>query len=149
MGWCTRPTPQLDPVRLHVAHHELGHKIAWDVLGVGTQSIKVWGYGRNTEGAVVNGTADRLLRDPEECRSVLIGLLAGREADMHYCTQVGIRFNPTHSKADMQAFRRIHKHQWVRGIPVAELERLARTLILDHWADITRLAPLLAEQGHL
>lgn len=141
--------PTLDPQRLHIAHHELGHWIAWNAYPtVGTKDIQVWGYGRNAEGHVTPGTDGRL-RNQQQCRDFLIGLLAGREADAYYCTRAGIRFNPTHSKADLRAFRRIHKHEWVRDVAATEFRTLAREIVHANWSHIVRLAPTLARRGHL
>jgi hypothetical protein len=143
-----KPDPVSDPVRLHVAHHELGHYTAWEALGIGTTEIRIWGYGDNTEGLVTPATPGRL-RNQQECHNFLIGLLAGREADLRYCRRAGIRFREARSKADLRAFRRIHKHEWARGTDAGEFRTLARDLVHEHWGDIVRLAPKLAERGRL
>lgn len=138
---------EIDPFRLHVAAHELGHMITWEVLGLAVKEALVWGHGTEAEGRV--RLNDQRLRNPAECRDYLFGLLAGREADIQWCRTTGRTFHPHTCSGDLKVFRAMRKHQWVSDIPDAEFRANARGLVLTHWRRITRLAPVLARRGSL
>lgn len=142
------PTPDLDPHRLHVAIHELGHYVAWRGLpGARILSVTVTGHGPRA-----SGFTDAWLPDTERGpleRGYLIGLLAGHEAALIHQARTGLPSVPS-CTADLATFRAARRHpkptqQWSR----AELRAAARALVRSHWPQIQKLAPRLAHRGHL
>jgi len=138
-----------DPWRLHCAAHELGHMLVWQASGFEVHSIAVDGYGSDVQGWTRLTKAGKNLFDQQRCRDYLVGLLAGREADIQWARHSGRPFRERHSKADLKTFRQIHRHWWMRGVPVEELRDQARAAVLDQWSSIVRLAPRLAARGEL
>ncbi|PPK65767.1 hypothetical protein V5P93_000346 [Actinokineospora auranticolor] len=145
----TTQPPDLDPHRLQVAIHELGHYIAWrDLPGAGIRAVRVTGHGRHTEGITTvdwptddNGALDH---------GYLVGLLAGREADLFHKPHSTIPYDPRGCAFDLGLFRRVRRrHQPSRQWSEHDLRASARALIRAHWAEIQRLAPRLARRGRL
>lgn len=136
-----------DPQRLHVAHHELGHYTTWYALGFNIVEIRVQGHGEDTDGYVSLGRPR--LATPERVRAYLVGLLAGRESDLRYCTQTGAKFREYHSSSDLRVFRRLHRHRWARDTTASELRAEACAAVRGNWDRIERLAVRLAERGTL
>lgn len=137
----------LDPIRLSVAAHELGHMVTWEHAGFRIQTIRVTGRGTSTQGLV---HVDRgLLRDPGEVRAWLVGLLAGREAEQRWCDQTGSAFIEAGSGEDLAQFRKWRRHEWARRLTERELRIEARQCIRTRWRQIVRLTPRLAHAGRL
>lgn len=141
---------ELDPVRLMVAAHELGHAVVFLVTGLRIESIQVTGHGRRTEGFV--DVADNArLSSTADCRSYLLGMLAGREAGDRWCQVTGTGPFADGCAEDLRAFRYQYRRRRPWGVTEsrAELRNQTRQLVRQHWPIIARLAPRLARRGSL
>ncbi|MCP2242728.1 hypothetical protein [Lentzea aerocolonigenes] len=138
---------EIDPYRLAVAVHELGHLIAWQRAGLHINEIRVFGTGERAEGYVDLGR--QRIRDTDQARAYLVGLLTGREAEVRWCELSGMRHHDYTSEPDMRSFRRLRRHKLARHLTDAELRHDARALVRAQWEQITRLAPRLARCGWL
>lgn len=136
-----------DPWRLHCAAHELGHMLVWQANGFDITGITVTGHGSDVEGATLLTQESKSLHTPDRCRLYLVGLLAGREADIRWAKHVGRPFRERHSGHDLRAFRDIHRHEWVCGIPAGELRAQAGIAVAGLWGQILMMAPILARKG--
>lgn len=136
-----------DPWRLHCAAHELGHALAWRSLGFEVRSTTVTGSGSSVSGETRLTNESKNLHNPQRCRDYLVGLLAGREADILWARHAGRPFRERHSSADLQVYRKIHRHEWVKDISDRELRCEATRLVKASWSQIVRLAPRLAQHG--
>ncbi|AHH98292.1 hypothetical protein [Kutzneria albida] len=143
----TRPAPGDDPWRLHCAAHELGHMLVWQAFSFGIAGVTVTGFGDQVEGWTHLTDQGKNLTSPERCRLYLVGLLAGREADMRWARHSRRPFQEKHSKWDLREFQRIHRHPWVCDITVNVLRAQAHDAIACHWPQIVRMAPSLARKG--
>jgi len=138
----------IDPHRLRVAAHELGHYLAWQDAGITPAAIVVEGYGEEAHGHVETGRTR--LTTTEQASAYLVGLLAGREAELIWCTKYGLRYHPhTFDTGDGPRFRKLRRHKLVRAITDGEFQSGAQRLVQGHWPRIERLAPRLALRGHL
>lgn len=135
----------LDPHRLIVSAHEIGHAIAWSVAGMPIVAIWVEGRGPGAHGYVkLDG---KKLRNANETRDYLIGLLAGRAAGIRWCESHGLTHHDYTCADDLTKFRQGRQHRWVRHIPDSEFHTAARLLVRQHWPRIARLAPELSRRG--
>ena len=142
--------PDLDPVRLIVAAHELGHAVVWSVTGMRVESIEVTGRGLGTNGCVV--LANRAhLSSAADCRSYLLGMLAGSEAENRWCGTTGTRPTVDGCAHDRREFGYMYRRRRPWGVTEsrAALRTQARQLVRAHWPAIARLAPRLALRGSL
>lgn len=141
-------TTELDPQRLRVAAHELGHYLAWQAADLDIQRIYVAGTGVEAHGKV--RIRRQKVRDPEQARAYLVGMLAGREADIRWCEHNDLEWHEHTSNGDMKAYRSLHRRiDWVRDVTDREFRAEAHRFIVANWSKITRLAPKLAERGRL
>lgn len=138
---------EIDPYRLVVAAHELGHLIAWQRAGLHINEIRVLGTGEQAEGYVDLGR--QRIRDADQARGYLVGLLAGREAGNRWCEQAGMRHHEHTCADDMRSFQRLRRHELARHFTDTALRHDAWALVLAQWEQITRLAPRLARHGWL
>ena len=138
---------QLDPRRLSVAAHELGHYIAWRDADIHIKSIVVTGVGDAAEGNVHIGRQE--MKSPEQAWAYLVGLLAGPAADRLWCQRNSLTVHPRTWAGDMKSFNKCRKHEWTSRTPVRKFEAAARELVAANWHEIERLAPRLAQRGHL
>jgi hypothetical protein len=144
----TATAPDLDPMRMMVAAHELGHAVVWLVTGTRVVSIEVTGRGRGTEGTVQLVASDRLTT-VDDCRSYLLGILAGREAEDRWYQATDTRPVLDGCAHDRRAFDHINRRPWGVTESRAELRHQARQLVRQHWPTIARHAPRLARRGRL
>ncbi|SDD94892.1 hypothetical protein [Actinokineospora iranica] len=138
----------LDPDRLNVAFHEIGHLTVWETLpGARVLAVKVTGKGNGTEGLVHMRWPKNA---PEIDRGYLVGRLAGSEADRLRCDQTGDRPDTAGWGHDMADFRRVRRqHEPSRQWTEAELRAEARRLLLAQLPRAQRRALQLARYGHL
>lgn len=143
-------TQELDEVRLMVAAHELGHAIVWTVTGMRVDAIKVTGHGRATEGTVSLADHARL-RCTADCHSYLVGMLAGREAEILWCDATNTQPVADGCAQDLREFAYMYRRRRPWGVTEsrAALRIQARRLVRVHWRSIVRLTPILARSGHL
>jgi hypothetical protein len=137
----------IDPQRLCVAAHELGHYIAWRKAGIRIKSIRVAGTGTSVAGNVHIGR--QKLGSPKQAHAYLVGILAGPEADQRWCQHNGLTVHQHTWAADMDSFAECRKHEWTRRTPDIEFRAAARRLVAANWREVVRLAPQLAQRGHL
>lgn len=142
--------PELDPVRLMVAAHELGHAIVWSATGMRVEFIEVTGHGRATQGCVRLANRARL-SSAADCRSYLVGMLAGHEAEIRWCAATDTRPIADGCAEDRREFAYMYRRrrQWGVTDARAALRTQARHLVRAHWPTIARLAPRLAHRGSL
>ena len=138
-----------DPWRLHCAAHELGHHVVWTQLGFEVTQVAVTGRGRDVEGQTRLSDGAKNLTSPDRCRDYLIGLLAGREADIRWARHTGRRYRECHSQGDLAVYRQVRRHEWVRDLSDRQLRDQAKRLVAAEWARIVRLTPQLARDGHI
>jgi len=137
----------LDPHRLTVSAHELGHAIAWSAAGMPIVDIWVKGHGEQAHGYVrLDG---RKLRDAAEARDYLVGMLAGRAASIRWCDEHGLTHHEHTCADDLASFRKSRQHPWVRDIPDREFHAAARLVVRQHWPRIIRRAPQLSCRGSI
>lgn len=139
--------PTIDPQRLRVAVHELGHALVWKAGGYPPTGIRVHGRGDTACGEVTIGRVR--VADVDAVRSYFAGLLAGRLADQLWCDQTGQRFRDHTCYSDLASFRVQRRTELGRQVSRAEATAAARTLVRSHWARIVRLAPRLATAGRI
>ena len=142
--------PGLDPRRAHVAAHELGHLVVWErVPGARIVTVRVRGKGNNSDG-YVEVDWPKHYDTPDMVRGYLVGMMAGREADLIWCELSGMRHYPDTCADDLAAVRKARRrHAPSRQWTESELAREARTLVRARWGRILRLVPKLARTGHL
>ena len=136
-----------DPWRLHCGAHELGHALTWRALGFEVRSTTVTGSGSNVSGETRLANESKNLHNPQRCRDYLVGLLAGREADILWAKHAGRPFRERHSSGDMQVYKKIRRHEWVKDIGDRELRREATRLVKANWSQIVGLTSRLAQHG--
>lgn len=138
---------ELDPQRLIVAVHELGHWAAAKyVSGVSVVKVRVSGRGSGTQGLC-------RVRWPEGDNfdhAYLVFWLAGCEAQRLYAEKTGGKLDTSGWRGDLSNFKKVRrKHAPSRQWSESALRADARRLVRAHWSEIARLAPRLAERGHL
>lgn len=136
-----------DPQRLRVAAHELGHYLTWTQAGLPIKTI--WVAGRGDEAAGNVEVPRMTARDDTQYRAYVVGVLAGRQADMRWCREHDLEFHEYRFRSDMKVYRRLRRDHSVRDITDAELTTEARQIVNANWRHIIRLAPTLARRGHL
>nr|WP_042190905.1 hypothetical protein [Kibdelosporangium sp. MJ126-NF4] len=141
---------QIDPHRLQVAVHELGHWVVWRTIpGARVVTVHLTGHGRGTEGTVEVDWA-KSEQSPEANRAYLAGLLAGREADALWAEATGTRQDTSGCSHDLAVYHRVRRTHPPSGqFTTTEIRVHARRLVRASWNEITRLAPRLATRGHL
>lgn len=135
----------IDPHRLRVAVHELGHAVVYRDGGLAILGIRVAGHGARAVGYVdldPNGA-----RTAEQARAYMAGLLAGGIADARWCELHGVPHDESTCSTDRSLFREFRRHPMVRDISQAAFRATARRLVRVHWSEITRRAPTLARRG--
>lgn len=142
-----RETRGEDPWRLHCAAHELGHQIVWTTLGFTVRSTTITGGGSNVEGTTRLANESKNLHSPQRCHDYLVGLLAGREADILWARHAGRPFQERHSVEDLRAYRKIRRHEWAKGTSDRQFRGEATRLVRAHWKRIVQLTPQLAQHG--
>jgi hypothetical protein len=139
--------PASDPQRLRVAAHELGHYLTWTQAGLPIKTI--WIAGRGDEAAGNVEVPRMTARDDTQYRAYVVGILAGRQADMRWCRENDLEFHEYRFRSDMRSFRRFRKKPYIRDVSNAELQAEARQVVNVNWPRIVRLTPTLARRGHL
>ena len=137
----------LDPRRLEVAAHELGHAIAWKEAGLAATAIRVLGHGDRAQGYV--RIENRLIYDADAARAYLAGLLAGREAGIRWCEENGLTHYEHTCHTDLNNFRQQRRTPLGRQVSVGQARATARLIVRANWCLIVRLAPRLALQGRI
>lgn len=142
------PQRRMDPDRLRVAAHELGHAFAWHVADCANPTaIRVHGRGVGAHG-YVNVAAH--VRTVDDARCYLAGLLAGREADMRWCEENDLAHRAQTCSTDLANFRQQRRnYDLCRQVSTAEARALARRIVRTHWRQIVRLTPRLARAGRI
>jgi hypothetical protein len=137
----------IDPGRLVCAAHELAHLMAFRSAGIEVTEIHVYGRGDSAGGYVYVPKQD--LNDQMQ-RGYLVATLAGREGDIRFCNQVGLKRYSDHRscRLDIAEFRK-DKREWRLKVPDSVLRTEARRLVSGHWSKILRLAPKLARRGQI
>lgn len=139
----------LDPGRAQVAAHELGHLVVWEqVPGARIVAIRVRGRGDHSGGYVqVNWPKHDT---PDLVHGYLVGMMAGRAADLIWCELSGRRHDPYTCADDVAAVRTARRrHEPSRQWSESELARQATQLVRARWGRIVRLVPRLARTGRL
>lgn len=137
----------IDPHRLIAAAHELGHYLIFTAAGIEVSEIRVIGRGSSAAGYVCVPPGQSL--DEKQQRQLLVGGLAGRQADLRFCEQFGLPPQPAYTCAsDMKIVRR-DRRQMQDSTWISTLRAEARRLVLKHWPHIVRRAPQLARRGTL
>jgi hypothetical protein len=136
-----------DPQRLRVAAHELGHYLTWTQAGLPIKTI--WVAGRGDEAAGNVEVPRMTARDDIQYRAYVVGVLAGRQADMRWCREHDLEVHEYRFRSDMKVYRRLRRDRRVRDVTDAELTAEARQIVNANWRRIIRLAPTLARHGHL
>jgi len=142
----------LDPHRLMIALHEVGHLIVWQALpGVRITDVALTGKGSlwSVKGHVSvdwTGAADT----EEVGHGYLVGLLAGHAADRIRCEHTGDQIDTSGCADDFHHYRRArwnHKpsRQWSRATILAD----ARRALLANLPRLHRDALRLARTGRL
>lgn len=137
----------IDPYRLVVAAHELGHLVGYQLAGLTIHEVRVLGEGDAAEGYV--RLDPRGARGAHQARAYMVGLLAGRVAGVRWCELHGVAHRDDACTTDRTLYRRFRTHPLVRDVPDAEFRAAAQQLVRTHWPRIARLAPRLARRGWL
>lgn len=136
----------LDPDRLSAAAHELGHAIVWREANVDLGALRVVGHGHQAHGYVE--VRPRPARNDAEVRAYLAGLLGGREAEIRWCEENGVRFHERTCRTDLADFHRQHRQLGPRASK-GQVRADARGIVRANWRLIVRLAPRLARTGRI
>lgn len=146
MGRNTHDDEQL--LRLAVAHHEIGHAVAYKLAGHKVRSVRING---SNDGS--GNTSYVPTTVPEtEVGPWLVTILAGGEAHAHFLTRHGYslaaarRAVKVHCSGDLAAFRSDARGT---GISESTARADARRLVTSHWSRIQRAADKLARSGRL
>jgi len=134
-----------DPTRLMICAHELAHATVFRDVGFRPESITVRGTGRRTVGAVDCGRAT--LGTTSRIRDYLIGVLAGTIAGNRWRETYAPRLPFDESAEDAHNLRWAVRLPLARELSTNDLRHEARVRVGERWAEITRLAPVLAERG--
>jgi hypothetical protein len=139
---------ELDPQRLRVAAHELGHLVAYREAGIPVESITITGHGTRARGEVMLPRAATIAE--ERIPDYLVAVLAGREADRWWTDLHGMPRSTSRTfETDLRLFRRHFHGPAVRGLSESVLAARARKLVQRHTRLIESLAPDLARRGRL
>lgn len=136
----------IDPDRLIVAAHEIGHVVGFRKAGVPLVAIRVLRAGHRAHG-YVQETGEVALSDREAAITYLVALLAGKEAGLAWCDEYGLDYGQRED-TDLDGFHH-QRREWGISLPEPRARDLARRLVIDRWAVIQRLAPVLAARGAL
>lgn len=138
----------LDPDRLITAAHELAHLLIFRQAGIECSQIRVYGHGGFARGRVSLVPGQKL--NTAQQRGLLVGTLAGREADLRWCDEHGIRRHPERTCAqDRQLYHSDRRRMQFDSASHSALCAETRRLVNKHWSRIQHLAPLLAERGRI
>lgn len=142
---------KLDPRRLLVAAHELGHVVAMRAAHIGITEVRVGGHGERVYGFVRPNNSDdeAAIQDPHRARACLATHLAGYYAESAWCKRHGLPFNASASDADVRVFNKRRKHAALTGVTTDQIKADARRLVRAQWGYILRNAPKLARRGWL
>jgi hypothetical protein len=135
----------MDPMRLHVAAHELGHWAVWTDAGLVVKEIRVLGRGAQTEGWVTVTVPPAPAR--EQARLYLVGLAAGRAASLRWCEEQGLAFTERGCREDEKQFRRDRQALGLTSLTRGQARAEAARLVRAKWRQICQRAPLLARAG--
>ena len=140
--------PDIDPHRLVVAAHELGHALTWHALGFLVDTIWIKGHGDSAHGEVMIDITKVKPWTYDHERDFHVGLLGGREAHQRWCDETGMPFLERHCAEDMAQLRRRRSELGGQTTPRA-IRTSARQLVRSHWRRVVLLAPVLARRGSL
>lgn len=138
----------IDPHRLVVAAHELGHAIVWAASGFTISEIWVKGHGDGVHGWVSLANPDDHYTPEGEC-GYQAGLLAAGEAERRWCDQVGMAFDGSGCRDDYAKLRKRTRTKLGSQVRRSAARSEAQRLVRVHWKRIVRLAPTLAVRGSL
>lgn len=145
----THATDAIDPHRLRVAAHELGHAIAWHATGFQVAEIWIRGQGPSVHGHVWLDHTDDELTTVELERRYQAGLHAGRLAEQRWCEENDLCFGEHTCTQDMDILRNRRRREPGCLVPAGQAMGDAQRLIRVKWSRIARLTPALAAAGSL
>jgi hypothetical protein len=145
----TMTDPAIDPHRLLIAAHELGHALAWRALGFTVDEVWVKGRGPAAHGRVWLDITHVKPWTLTHERGFHTGLFAGREAELRWCNEHGLPINEASCSEDMAQHARRRRTSLGRQVRPREAEAEARRLVRRYWPRLVRLAPHLAIRGSL
>lgn len=133
---------------LEAAAHELGHVAGFRAAQIAIQEVRV---GRDASWVLVDHTEERAaLRDPARARGYLIGILAGRSAQVRWCEERGRVPNDSSWGGDLTLVAKLRRRSLAtKGLTHGELSRAADALVRVRWPWIVRNVPKLARSGRL
>jgi hypothetical protein len=138
----------LNPARLVVAAHELGHGLIWKAADFPVGSLWIRGESDDwMRGATEMG--GNLIRDTEHMAEYLVGLLAGHIAGERWRDEYRVRERMHGNVGDEATYRQMMRADMSQPLRRADLTLTAQRAVSVHWGEIERLAPLLAERGTL
>lgn len=138
----------IDPQRLVIAAHELGHAFVWRASGFRIRTIWIKGYGDRVHGFVtLDNPDDHQTLDGE--RGYQAGLLGAGEAQRRWCSETGQKFDESGCRDDYTTLRKRAKDKLGKQIPRSAATTEAQRLVRAHWPRIVLLTPLLATRGSL
>lgn len=138
----------LNPARLVVAAHELGHGLVWHTADFPVG--KLWIRGDDDDS--MRGFTElggNTISSTERMVEYLVGLLAGHIAGERWRDEYRVRGRMHSNVGDEDTYRQMMRHDISKPIRRNEVVRIAERAVTTHWCDIERLAPLLAERGTL
>ncbi len=141
--------PTIDPHRLLIAAHELGHALTWHALGFTVDEIWIKGHGRSAHGYVWLDITKAKPWTVRHERDYHIGLFGGREAQQRWCEDHNIPFDEYACAEDMAIHRKRRRTRLGGQVHPGEAKAEARRLVRAHWRRIVHLAPSLATRGSL
>ncbi|SDH65854.1 hypothetical protein SAMN05192558_113129 [Actinokineospora alba] len=139
---------EIHPHRLAVAVHELGHWVVAKDASIRVLKVRLSGSGAGTNGLCrVRWPNDD---DGALDHAYLLFWLAGCEAQRLHSEKTGTKLDTSGWSADLAKFKKVRRqHAPSRKWSESSLRADARRLVRAHWSEISRLAPRLAERGHL
>lgn len=139
----------VDPHRLAIAAHELGHAIVWRAVGFDIDEIWIKGHGLATHGHVWIVQTEEQIRTTADEHAVQTGLLAGLEAQLRWCHAHSLPTATVRADTDMTLYHQRRRTRLGRDVDPAAVRDDTRRLLHQHWNTLTRLVPVLATAGRL
>lgn len=138
----------IDPQRLVIAAHELGHAIVWRASGFTIREIWIKGRGDSAHGwcGLTDANAHHT---PQGELGYQAGLLGAAEAQHRWCSETGVPFDENACREDYTNLRTRAKDQLGRQIKRSAATAEARRIIRANWRRIVLLTPKLAAHGSL
>jgi hypothetical protein len=134
--------------RLATAAHEAGHYVVWRAGGVEIHQVYIREQATGTTG--YTETELYRLESPEQARSCLLGLLAGRAAQVRWCEERGlVTPGDEHWAEDMRRVQVMIRDPHAAGLSTTVLALESARLVRAHWADVVAVARRLDRRGRL